>query len=579
MELTKLEDIFTKCGAVNSAIIRRDWFKNTELFKRIMKESSELDVFLDQVDLSNRIWFLKDSMSVGKCPICGKSFLTMPKGHGNKTFTICDCKKNYTSESKSRLLSNRKKHYDGILKYIVRNSNHLTLSDEEFKLIANELNSKHANYQFMPSEKYKDFYSDLMFKTKNIIPIDVGLDVPQRLFIVLKNLDSVPICEHCGNEMKFQNRFIGYGCSCMRFENGQNTRHLKYVERIQDITDSEKYEILEIPRKLSDGMKIRCKKCGKESIVRIKDGRLNYLNKNSILCKHCGQFNGTSRSEKDLFDFISETVGKNDIVVENDRTILSGKELDIYLPYHKLAFEYDGLYWHSSKNENDRMKHLEKTEKCEDKGLQLIHIFENEWLYKQDIVKSRIKNLLGVYDKTVYARKCEVKEVSSTESFEFQCKNHIQGGVHSKVNLGLYYDEELISLMTFSKPRFSRKYEWELVRFCNRLGYHVPGGASKLLTHFERTYAPKSIVSYADRRWSKGNLYGKLGFKLNSISSPNYWYIVDGQLESRVKYQKHKLKNLLEHFEESKSEWENMKDNGYDRIFDCGNLVFVKNYD
>lgn len=154
--------------------------------------------------------------------------------------------------------------------------------------------------------------------------------------------------------------------------------------------------------------------------------------------------------------------------------------------------------------------------------------------------------------------------------------NHIQGGVHSSINLGLYYDDELISLMTFSKPRFNKKYEWELVRFCNKIGYHVPGAASRLLKHFERQYNPKSIISYADRRWSKGNLYSKIGFKQVSTSKPNYWYIVDGELESRVKYQKHKLNSILEHFDSSKSEWENMKDNGYNRIFDCGNLVFLK---
>ena len=140
--------------------------------------------------------------------------------------------------------------------------------------------------------------------------------------------------------------------------------------------------------------------------------------------------------------------------------------------------------------------------------------------------------------------------------------------------------------MTFSKPRFDKKHEWELVRFCNKCGYHVPGGASKLLKHFERQYNPKSIVSYADRRWTMNNgntLYDRLGFSLDHISKPNYWYWNtedrDYALYSRIQFQKHKLKGILEHFDESKSEVQNMKDNGYDRIFDCGNLVFVKKYD
>lgn len=375
--------------------------------------------------------------------------------------------------------------------------------------------------------------------------------------------------------MKFINRFVGYNCPCQRLEKSQETRFKSYLRRIPTVINPDKYEIVDIPKKLCDGLTIRCKKCGLDSVVRVDDGRLNHLNKNSILCKHCGQYNGTSKTEKDISDYIRLFVNPDEMV-ENDRTILGGKELDVYIPNMKLAFEYDGLYWHK----NDSERHLEKTMLCEQNGIHLIHIFENEWMYKQDIVKSRIKNLLGVYDRIIYARKCEVRIVDSKEAFEFQLENHIQGGVNSKVNLGMYYENELVSLMTFSKPRFNKKYEWELVRFCNKLGYHVPGGASKLLKHFERAYNPKSIVSYADRRWSQGNLYSKIGFKLVSASKPNYWYFnSDKVLESRVKYQKHNLSNLLKTFDKSKSEWMNMKDNGFDRIFDCGNLVYVKQYD
>ena len=136
--------------------------------------------------------------------------------------------------------------------------------------------------------------------------------------------------------------------------------------------------------------------------------------------------------------------------------------------------------------------------------------------------------------------------------------------------------------MTFGKPRFSRKYEWEMLRFCCRLGYHVPGAAGKLLKHFENAYNPKSLVSYADRRWSQGGLYTALGFKLDHKSRPDYWYWNYRKsgfiLESRIKYQKHKLKDILEKFDPAKSETENMKDNDFYQIFDCGNFVFKKYY-
>ena len=211
-------------------------------------------------------------------------------------------------------------------------------------------------------------------------------------------------------------------------------------------------------------------------------------------------------------------------------------------------------------------------------GIRLIHVFETEWFFKKEIVKSRLKNLFCVYDKTVYARKCVVKAVDAKTSNEFQNANHIQGAVRSKVSLGLYDGEDLVALMTFGKSRFSKKHEWELLRFCCKLGYHVPGGAGKLLKHFEKTCAPKSLVSYADRRWSRGGLYEALRFSKTGVSKPNYWYFKGRKLMSRINFQKHKLKKILPKFDENLSEKQNMAENGYNTVYDCGNLVYEKTY-
>ena len=316
----------------------------------------------------------------------------------------------------------------------------------------------------------------------------------------------------------------------------------------------------------------RCRKCNRE-FVAIHD---NGFHKR---CPYCYPTHGTSDEEQEVFSFLNSLLAETSIV-KNKKTIIPPLELDIYIESRKLAIEFDGLYWHSTENKNKPSYHLLKTNKCEEKEIQLIHIFENEWVYKKDIVKSRLKNLLGIYDSIIFARKCEVKEVEAKTSNAFQDKNHLQGHVNSKVNLGLYYQNDLIALMTFGKPRFDKKHDWELLRFCNKLGYHIPGAASKLLKHFERSWHPKSIISYADRRWSRGKLYEALGFKLDHASGPNYWYFNKQSLElySRVKFQKHKLKNLLVNFDEKKTEVENMNANGFRRIFDCGNLVFVKKY-
>ena len=319
-------------------------------------------------------------------------------------------------------------------------------------------------------------------------------------------------------------------------------------------------------------LKFKCKKCGN-----IFYTALCY---DSTYHKHCNicypiQPN-KSTDEILLARFLSNF--KYEIKC-NLRNIIHPFEIDIYIPEKKLAIEYDGIYYHQYDGSiKSKDYHLNKTLQCEKQGIQLIHVFENEWKLKQDIVKSRLKNLLGVYDKVIYARKCEVREVPSKESILFQEENHLQGAVNAKVNLGLYLDNELISLMTFGKCRFDKKHEWEMLRFCSKLGYHIVGGAGKLLKYFERSWKPKSLVSYADRRWSQGKLYKALGFKLNHASGPNYWYFKNLKLESRIKYQKYKLKDILEVFDESKTEVENMIANGYHMIYDCGNLVFEKTY-
>ena len=260
----------------------------------------------------------------------------------------------------------------------------------------------------------------------------------------------------------------------------------------------------------------------------------------------------------------------------SDRKILNGLELDIYIPSNNLAIEFDGLYWHNELHKpNDY--HLNKTKECQSNNIQLIHIFEDEWMFKENIVKSRIKNILGLTQNRIYGRKCIIKEVNIKDSKLFLDNNHIQGKVNSSINIGLYYNNELVSLMCFNKPRsgIGSKYDgYELSRFCNKLDTTVIGSASKLLKYFENMYQPKEIKSYADLRWSEGNLYKTLGFELNHINEPNYWYIINNQRKHRFNYRKSLLIN--EGFDASKTEREIMFERGIYRIYDCGTLSYSK---
>ena len=290
-------------------------------------------------------------------------------------------------------------------------------------------------------------------------------------------------------------------------------------------------------------------------------------------------------TEKEIYDFVNNITGD---FKANDRTLIYPLELDSL--NNKIAIEYNGLMFHSYgksdysmfnnyKLENKNV-HLNKTILCEDKNIQLFHIFENEWLNKKDIWKSVLENSLGD-SKRIYARKCSIKEIKNTKLVnEFLDNNHLQGKCNSNIKIGLYYNNELVSIMTFSKSRYNKNIEYELIRFCNKKGLSVIGGASKLLKYFERNYNPKSIISYANRRWSNGNLYKKLGFEFKESTKPNYFYFNPNEnvLYSRVKFQKHKLKNLLDNFDDNLTETENMYNNNYRKIYDCGNLTFIKQF-
>ena len=315
-------------------------------------------------------------------------------------------------------------------------------------------------------------------------------------------------------------------------------------------------------------------------------GQFSYLKSHMVYTRRFGTFSNAlllaeiplnpesqvSKIEKELLEEIRKFYSGK--IVENDRTILEGKyEIDILLPDVNIGIEMNGIYWHSELFK-DKNYHINKTIFAKSKNIRLIHIWESEWHSKRVIVLNRLKHILGNSGlPKVYARNCTIKEIDSSISKEFLDTTHIQGGINCSVKLGLYHNEELVAVQTYSKARFSKEYEWELVRHSSKVV--VVGGASKLFKYFIKTRNPVSIVSYSDIRWNTGALYEQLGFILSHTSEPNYWYQKAGKLESRHKYQKHKLPDLLKTFDSNLTEAENMSLNGFSRVFDCGNLVYV----
>jgi len=263
-----------------------------------------------------------------------------------------------------------------------------------------------------------------------------------------------------------------------------------------------------------------------------------------------------------------------------DRQLISPYELDIVIPSKNVAIEYCGIYWHSEQQGKDKNYHLNKLRLCNELGYNLITVFSDEYINKKDVVISRILNKLGKSPQyKIYARDCVVEEINPTTKRDFLNKYHLQGNDKSKIRLGLRYGDRLVSVMTFSYGSISKgnkpkENEYELSRFCSRHDVLVVGGASKLLKYFIDNYNPDYIFSYADRRWSNGELYHKLGFELVGETSPNYWYVLRNKRFHRFGFRKSELPKRLETFDPNLTEYQNMLNNGYDRIWDCGSLKF-----
>jgi endogenous inhibitor of DNA gyrase (YacG/DUF329 family) len=466
------------------------------------------------------------------------------------------------------------------------------------------------------SLRYPNLYNEIL--DFNISNIDITFK--QKVFNYMNNITEIPKCKICNKNVNFYNNIYSIYCSnkCQnsdtylieksnvkRLETMQSKYGVNYTFDMQSTKDKikktlrDKYDTDHISRvesvkknlsiskkrkvieryindksisliKIDDNrvMTIRCDDCDEEYEINYVTYLLRIRNKVK-LCTKCNRLNNYKSSivEKNILDFVSSY----DTVIPNYK--ISNYEIDVYLPNLGIGIEFNGLYWHSEIHKENNY-HLFKTNLAKSKNIFLFHIWEDDWTYKQDIVKSMILNKLGKTSNRIYGRKTEVKELNDNLLVrEFLDKNHIQGFIGSKIKLGLYYNGELVSLMTFGNLRKSLGQKsgegyYELLRFCNKLNTNVIGGASKLFKYFINNFSYKEIISYSDLSRSTGDMYQKLGFKLQHNSDPNYYYVIDGVRSHRFNFRKDKL--VREGFDPNKTEVQIMNERGYYRIFDCG---------
>lgn len=477
--------------------------------------------------------------------------------------------------------------------------------------------------------KHPYLVQDIITATSFLIPLDDDkCDLYQRVICIRDNITHCPSCIHCGNKLryKFSRKYFGEFCSAKCAGPSANARGRKTMAaRYGDATP------LNVPHIKEKHQETLMQKYGTASFttttafkektkltLQQKYGVSSISHRNmspdilastydaSLLCqlnatlnlKHIAEYLGVSPSliqkrfaalnidpikhtisgpQRQVEAFIKQTLPHADIHRNYVGLFDDKREVDIYIPSKHIAIEVNGVHWHSECNgQKSRQYHNHKTTELQSQGIRLIHITDTEWIVSREVVESRLRSILGATSRRIGARECTISLVESSVKKQFFDTCHIQRDTTSSVCYGLYYEGELVAAMSFGRPRFSKHYDYELIRFANTLNTTVTGAASRLFTYFVRTHVPASVISYSDRRWNTGNVYQQIGMTYVRTSPPNYWYFRVGytnNLLSRYQFQKHKLTSLSS-YSANRTEWDIMRDEGYDRIWDCGNDVF-----
>ncbi|TXH10125.1 MAG: hypothetical protein E6R04_06170 [Spirochaetes bacterium] len=291
-------------------------------------------------------------------------------------------------------------------------------------------------------------------------------------------------------------------------------------------------------------------------------------------CPTCAAKKFVSDGEREVLDFVRSV--RPDLRVEGTYRQLAGvRELDIYIPDLNLAIEYNGAYYHSEWfRDNDY--HRDKFEVCAAQGVRLIQMWDTEWLQRRAVVERTLRNALGASSgDRVFARTTSAGKVSASIAQEFLDANHIQGAASAASFYGLRTsDGKLVALVGLK----SHGGDVHIVRYATSVS--VPGGFGKLVAYVEREILYESasrLVTFADLRWSNGDLYRSVGFDGGGILAPDYGYSYRRGLHHKFLFRKARFRNdpALK-FEEGLTERELATLNNIPRVYDAGKLRFVK---
>lgn len=340
------------------------------------------------------------------------------------------------------------------------------------------------------------------------------------------------ICNTCGEifEQTPAKHVFGRGCPhCANKVRGYKSRNdfKEVVDRAVAI-HGDKYTYLDMfykdegNERSRSHLSVKCNRCGSVFEQAVRD-HLRGGGK-ATGCPHCAKL--TSKPETEMFEFVKSLCPD---AVQSDRTVLSGRELDIFIPSKKLAIECNGVYWHCDSRKVKNYHH-DKFLACKEKGVRLIQITDYEWVNDKTTFKKLISHALGVGNqRRINARDCNVVELLANECKNFYNNNHPQGHASNPANFALQTkDGEIVAIMSFGFGKTTRgsarssgacEAVWELSRYATACC--VRGGASKLFKAFIKKYNPTQVRSFSMNDWFSGGLYETLGFTGEPVE-PDY---------------------------------------------------------
>lgn len=540
-----LESLLTSKGDFNTAVFRREWFKELDIYNRIIDETECLNIF-EGINFSERFNFLYYKMEIKYCPKCGKPYVYFKKSQ--RSFTKCNHRMSVPVGLYGKLRNDENSLKRGNFLELLKNKN-MFLTNEEYDQKIEDYFNKAKNFTYQLSEKNNSFFHDLILKTENIIPFDItNINISERLYIEKYNLKQRGNCIYCGKETYFLNRINGYCKTCHKHSYTLNSeiQQKKNKDMINSLINHQKYEVIDYPKRLYlDSFHIRCKRCGEETTVSIRSGELEKLSDRQ-LCHNCEYT--PSKMEDELYKFIKERYNGEIIHKSGSRKIIPPYELDIYIPDKKIAIEFDGLYFHSVERGKDMNYHLNKTDMCRMKGIELIHVFENEWINSKEQVFNRILDIMGM-NRKVNLCSCNIVEIERKDVKNFEYNNNFMFSKGNYKSIGLIEDGKIISMLTFKLKDNSI----DIINMSVLIGIDSKGILDLFSDYMKNNYGPNEIFYTVNRRWNSF-LSDDSKYILSEIKKPTLWNF-SGKLKCNLTIRK--------------------KKNDDYSIYDCGNLVYI----